>query len=328
MVRALVLDEADDKVTASVREVADDDLPEGDVTVAVEWSTLNYKDGLIVNGLGRLVRRYPHVPGIDFAGTVVESADPAWTPGDRVILTGWRVGELHWGGYATRARVRGDWLVRLPDGMTTRRAMAVGTAGLTAMLAVMALEEHGLAPGGGPVLVTGAAGGVGSIAIALLAASGHQVAASTGRADQHAELRRLGAAEVIARAELTAPPEKPLESERWAGCIDAVGGTTLARVVGQLRAGAALAAVGNAGGNAFTASVLPFLLRGASILGINSVTVPIPRRIEAWRRIAGTLPSDLLDSVTAEIGLAEVPARARDILDGAVRGRLVIDPGR
>jgi acrylyl-CoA reductase (NADPH) len=328
MVRALVLEQGEGGVGAEVRDVPEDLLPEGDVLVAVDWSTLNYKDGMVVKGLGRLVRDYPHVPGVDFAGTVVESAHAGWKPGGEVVLTGWRVGELRWGGYATRARVRGDWLVPLPAGLTARRAMAVGTAGLTAMLAIMALEEHGLEPGAGEVLVTGAAGGVGSVAVALLARLGHRVVASTGRAGLGDYLRGLGAEAVIDRAELAEPSRRPLESERWAGCVDAVGGATLARVLGQLRYRAALAAVGNAGGVGFEASVLPFLLRGVNLLGIDSVLCPIPRRQEAWRRIAETLPMDLLDGMTEEAGLGDVPRLADEILKGGVRGRVVIDPSR
>lgn len=328
MVRALVLEQGAGGVSAEVGEVPEDRLPEGDVLVAVDWSTLNYKDGMVVKGLGRLVRDYPHVPGVDLAGTVVESAHAGWKPGDEVVLTGWRVGELRWGGYATRARVRGDWLVPLPAGLTARRAMAVGTAGLTAMLAIMALEEHGLEPGAGEVLVTGAGGGVGSVAVALLARLGHRVVASTGRAGLADYLRGLGAEAVIDRAELAEPSRRPLESERWAGCVDAVGGATLARVLGQLRYRSALAAVGNAGGVSFEASVLPFLLRGVNLLGIDSVLCPIPRRQEAWRRIAETLPMDLLDGLTEEAGLGDVPRLADEILKGGVRGRVVIDPSR
>ncbi|WP_207477757.1 MDR family oxidoreductase [Arenibaculum pallidiluteum] len=328
MVRALVLDEADGKVSASVQEVAEDRLPEGDVTIAVEWSTLNYKDGMIVKGLGRLVRSYPHVPGVDLAGRVIESRHPDWQPGDAVVLTGWRVGELRWGGYAARARVRGEWLVPLPAGLTSRQAMAVGTAGFTAMLAIMELERRGLTPEAGEVLVTGAAGGVGSIATALLSRLGYAVAASTGRAEQHDYLRRLGARTIIERAEIAEPSRKPLESERWAACIDAVGGAMLARVLGQLRHGGALAAVGNAGGVSFEASVLPFLLRGVAVLGIDSVVRPIPDRLEAWRRIAASLPLDLLDSLTEEAGLGDLDRLAGEILKGRVRGRVVIDPQR
>lgn len=328
MFTALLLEEAAGKVSPRIAELEDVRLPEGDVTVAVEYSTLNYKDGLVVQGLGRLVRSYPHVPGVDFAGTVTESTHPGWKAGDRVILTGWRVGELRWGGHATKTRVNGDWLVPLPDGMSTRQAMAVGTAGFTAMLAIMALEEHGLAPDRGEVLVTGGAGGVGSIAIGLLGQLGYTVATSTGRADQHGYLRELGAATVIDRGELAEPPRKPLESERWAGCIDAVGGTTLARVLGQLRYGCSAAAVGNAGGNTLEASVLPFLLRGVNLLGIDSVVCPTARRRTAWERIAATLPLDRLDAMTQEAPLSNVPRLADDILKGEVRGRTVIDVNR
>lgn len=328
MVRALVLEEAGGKVSAGIQDVAEDRLPEGDVTVAIDWSTLNYKDGMIVRGLGRLVRSYPHVPGIDFAGRVVESSHPDWRAGDAVVLTGWRVGELRWGGFAERARVKGEWLVPLPSGLSARQAMAVGTAGFTAMLAIMELEERGLTPQSGEVLVTGAAGGVGSIATVLLSQLGYMVAASTGRPDQHDYLRRLGATTIVDRSELAEPSKKPLESERWAACIDAVGGTTLARVLGQLRYGGTLAAVGNAGGIAFEANVLPFLLRGVSLIGIDSVMRPLPDRVEAWRRIAETMPTELLDSLTEEAGLGDVERLADEILKGRVRGRVVIDPAR
>jgi acrylyl-CoA reductase (NADPH) len=323
--RALVLHEAEGGVQARVETLADETLPAGEVTVAVAHSTLNYKDGMILAGLGRLVRRYPHVPGVDFAGTVERSESPRFRPGDQVILTGWRVGELHWGGYAQRARVQADWLVKLPDGMTTAQAMAVGTAGFTAMLAVMALERHGLQPGDGEVLVTGAAGGVGSVAVALLHRLGHQVVAATGRAEAHGYLRGLGAASLLDRANLAAPATRPLGSERWAGAVDAVGGTTLATLLTQLRHRAAVAAVGNAGGVELHTTVLPFLLRGVAMLGIDSVMSPPEERELAWRRIARELPWDKLDAMTTRAGLADLPELARRILQGGVRGRVVID---
>ncbi len=325
--RALVLREAGaGKVESGIEALADDALPEGDVTVAVEYSTLNYKDGMIVQGIGRLVRRYPHVPGVDFAGTVERSDSPRFKPGDKVISTGWRVGELHWGGYAQKARVKSDWLVRLPDGLTTERAMAVGTAGFTAMLAVMALERHGLAPGGdAEVLVTGAAGGVGSIAVAVLHRLGYRVAASSGRPEQHNYLKRLGAAAILDRASFATPPARPLDSERWAGAIDAVGGTTLATLLTQMRNRASVAAIGNTGGNELRTTVLPFLLRGINLLGIDSVMSPREEREEAWRRIAAELPMELLDAMTERARLADVPDLAQRILAGGVRGRTVID---
>ncbi len=329
MFTAILLEESDGEVSAAIAELEDSRLPafdgEGGVTVSVEYSTLNYKDAMILNGLGRLVRAYPHVPGIDFAGTVAASAHPDYAPGDQVILTGWRVGELTWGGHAQKARVKGDWLVPLPAGLTSKRAMALGTAGFTAMLALMALEDHGLAPDQGEVLVTGAAGGVGSVAVALLAALGYRVAASTGRAETREYLRSLGAETIITRADLSAPPERPLESARWAGCIDAVGGTTLARVLAQTAWHGSVAAVGLAGGDTLETSVLPFLLRGVSLLGIDSNLCPGPRRRQAWARLASELPMDKLDALTREAGLADLPRLAGEILEGQVRGRLVVD---
>ena len=330
MFRALVVDKgADGLAVASVQNVADDLLPAGDVTVGVEYSTVNYKDGLCLspNG-GGLVKVWPHVPGIDFAGVVEASSDPRYQPGDRVILTGWRVGEVQWGGYATRARVKADWLVPLPEGLTTRQAMAVGTAGLTAMLALMALKDHGLKPDKGEVLVTGAAGGVGSVAIALLAALGYSVAAVTGRPETEGYLRGLGAGRIIPRAELAETVKRPLESEVWAGCIDAVGGAMLARVLGQLRYGGSVAAVGLAGGTGLPASVIPFLLRGVNLLGIDSVTKPYPGRKLAWNRLAQELPMDKLEAMIVPATLADVPALGAAILKGDVKGRVVVDVRR
>lgn len=327
MFKAILMEkDAEGRATASVQELADDRLPPGEVTVAVEYSTLNYKDGLCLsaNG-GGLVRTYPHVPGIDFAGVVEASDDPRYKPGDRVVLTGWRVGEVHWGGYAARARVKADWLVPLPEGLTPRQAMAVGTAGFTAMLAVMALEDHGLRPGQGPVLVTGAAGGVGSVAVALLAALGHEVAAVTGRPETDAYLRGLGASRIVPRAELAETVKRPLESETWSGCVDAVGGAMLARVLGQLKYGASVAAVGLAGGAVLPASVVPFLLRGVNLLGIDSVMRPYPDRLRAWGRIARDLPLDKLEAMVRPATLAEVPALGAAILRGEVQGRVVVD---
>ena len=325
MFKALLLEEADGKVTASIQELEDERLPEGDVTVKVEHSTLNYKDGMVIKGIGRLVRTYPHVPGIDFAGTVEESSHADFKPGDPVVLTGWRVGEMHWGGHAQKARVKGDWLVPLPDGLTSKRAMAIGTAGFTAMLAVMALEDHGLAPDGGEVLVTGAAGGVGSVAVSVLAKLGYKVAASTGRAETHGYLKDLGATTIVDRQELAEPTNRPLDKERWVGCVDSVGGTTLARVLTQMSYRASVAAVGLAGGNQLETTVLPFLLRGVNLLGIDSVMCPQPRRKEAWRRLTHDLPTDLLDSMISSAGLSDLPRLADEILKGRVRGRTVID---
>ena len=323
--KALVLHETDGKVAARIERVAESALPQGEVTVAVEYSTLNYKDGLILNGLGRLVRKYPHVPGIDFAGTVESSQSPDYRHGDTVVLTGWRVGEMQWGGYAEKARVKASQLVKLPKGLTTKRAMAVGTAGFTAMLAVMALEDHGLKPGAGEVLVTGAAGGVGSVAVTLLAQGGYSVTASTGRPEQHDFLRSLGAAAFLDRAELAKPPSRPLDSERWAGAVDAVGGTTLASLLTQLKYGASVAACGLAGGSDLPATVLPFLLRGANLLGIDSVMCPLERRRLAWSRLARELPMEKLDALTETVPLAALPELAAKILKGGVRGRVVVD---
>ena len=327
--RALVLHEEGGKIVPRLETVDESRLPPGEVTVAVEYSTLNYKDGMILEGQGRLVRTYPHVPGVDFAGTVVSSDSPEFRPGDPVVLTGWRVGELQWGGYAERARVKAEYLVRRPVRLGARQAMAIGTAGFTAMLAVIALERHGLTPDGGPgandVLVTGAAGGVGSIAVSLLAALGYRVVASTGRPELHEYLTRLGAAELIDRAVLAAKPTRPLDRERWAGAIDAVGGLTLATVLTQLKYRASVAACGLAGGSDLPATVIPFLLRGVNLLGIDSVMCPREERIQAWERLARDLPLDRLEQITQTVPLAEVPALAPRILKGEVRGRIVID---
>jgi len=328
MFKAILLDESDGKIAASLQDVDESRLPAfdgGDVCVAVEYSTLNYKDAMILKGQGRLVRAYPHVPGIDFAGTVTESRHPDYRPGDRVVLTGWRVGELTWGGHAQKARVKGDWLVPLPEGLSTRRAMAIGTAGFTAMLAVMALEDHGLTPDGGEVLVTGAAGGVGSVALAVLAKLGYRVAASTGRAEAHDYLKSLGATAIVDRQDLASPPARPLDKERWAGCVDAVGGATLAHVLTQVAYRGSVAAVGLAGGSTLETTVLPFLLRGVNLLGIDSVMCPVPRRHAAWARLAADLPLDKLDAMTGIATLADLPRLADEILKGRIRGRMVID---
>lgn len=325
MFKALLVENTGGTITSAVRELDDSQLPSGEVTVAVEYSTVNYKDGLTVTGAGGLVKQYPHVPGIDFAGTVLASEHPAWRPGDQVILTGWRVGEVRWGGYAQRARVNADWLVPLPAGLSTRRAMAIGTAGLTSMLAVIALEHQGLAPASGEVLVTGAAGGVGSVATAILAKRGYQVTASTGRAQLHEYLRALGASAVIDRAAFAEPAKRPLEGERWAACIDSVGGNTLARVLAQTKYRGSVAAVGLAGGSKLDHTVIPFLLRGVNLLGIDSVMCALPRRIEAWKRLGEDLPVEQLDSMIVNAGLADVPRLAAEILKGGIRGRVVVD---
>jgi acrylyl-CoA reductase (NADPH) len=327
MFRALVVEKDEDGQTrAGVQDLPDDRLPEGDVTVAVEFSTLNYKDGLCLTSGGGLVKSYPHVPGVDLAGTVEASDDPRYRAGDKVILTGWHVGERHWGGYATRARVKADWLVPLPDGMTTRQAMAIGTAGFTAMLAVMALEDHGLAPGDGEVLVTGAAGGVGSVAVAILARLGHPVAAVTGRPETEAYLRDLGATRIVPRAELAETVKRPLETETWAGCVDAVGGAMLARILGQMKYRASVAAVGLAGGAALPATVVPFLLRGVNLLGIDSVLRPYADRVRAWERLTRDLPMEKLEAMIRPATLEELPELGAAILKGQVQGRVVVDP--
>ncbi|MGR3686229.1 MAG: acryloyl-CoA reductase [Paracoccaceae bacterium] len=326
MFKALVVEKDEDgKTSAAVQQISEADLPEAEVTVAVEYSTVNYKDGLCIGPGGGLVRNYPHVPGIDFAGTIEASSDARYKPGDKVVLTGWRVGEAHWGGYSQKARVRADWLVPLPAGLTTRQAMAVGTAGFTAMLAVMALEDHGLKPGHGEVLVTGAAGGVGSVAVAILSALGHEVAAVTGRPETEEYLRGLGATRIVPRAELAETVKRPLESETWTGCVDAVGGAMLARVLGQMKYGASVAAVGLAGGAGLPATVVPFLLRGVNLLGIDSVMQPYANRLRAWERIAKDLPMDKLEAMIQPATLADLPELGAEILNGQVRGRVVVD---
>ena len=327
MFRALVMEKAGEAPAVPVLRAVDEaDLPAGDVTVAVEYSTLNYKDGLCMSGNGGgLVKAWPHIPGVDLAGTVEASDDPRYAPGDKVLLGGWRVGEIWWGGFAEKARVKADWLVPLPQGLTTRQAMAVGTAGLTSMLAVMALEAHGLTPGKGEVLVTGAAGGVGSTAVAILAHLGYQVAAVTGRPETEAYLRGLGASRIVPRADLAETVKRPLESETWAGCVDAVGGAMLARVLGQMKYGASVAAVGLAGGAALPTSVIPFLLRGVNLLGIDSVMRPYPDRVKAWARIVTDLPLDKLEAMVEPATLADLPALGPAILKGEVKGRIVID---
>jgi acrylyl-CoA reductase (NADPH) len=325
MFKALLLEEKDGKVSNRIAELAEDKLPAGDVTVAVEYSTLNYKDGLILGGLGRLVRNYPHVPGVDFAGRVLESSHPKWKAGDVVVLTGWRVGETQWGGYGQKARVKGDWLVALPMGMTARQAMAIGTAGFTSMLAVMALEEHGIGPASGEVLVTGAAGGLGSVAVSILARLGYKVAASTGRAETHEYLKKLGAATIVDRSAIEKLPAKPLESERWAGCIDSVGGSTLANAMASMKYHGAIASCGLAGGTKLETTVIPFLLRGISVLGIDSVMCPLSRREKAWARLARDLPMDQLESMIVPAKLGDLAKLGSEILAGKVRGRVVVD---
>jgi acrylyl-CoA reductase (NADPH) len=327
MFKALIVDKSEDgAVSAGIQEIDVDRLPEeGEVTVAVEYSTVNYKDGLCLTGAGGLVRAYPHVPGIDFAGTVEASSDDRYKPGDKVVLTGWRVGEVWWGGYAQKAKVKADWLVPLPDGLSARHAMAVGTAGFTAMLSVMALEDHGLKPGGRPVLVTGAAGGVGSVATAILGNLGYDVAAVTGRPETADYLKDLGATSIVPREELAEPSGKPLERESWSGCVDAVGGSMLAKVLTQIEYGGSVAAVGLAGGPKLPATVIPFLLRGVNLLGIDSVMRPYEDRVRAWGRILSDLPMEKLDAMIEEKTLADLPDLGPKILKGQVRGRVVVD---
>ena len=321
--RAVLLSENDRQVSAEVAELEDDQLPAGDVTIDVEYSTLNYKDGMVLGGIGRLVREYPHVPGIDFAGTVSASDDARYAAGDRVVLTGWRVGEVHWGGMSERARVSGDWLVKLPDGLSNLDAMTIGTAGFTSMLAVQALEDHGI--GDGPVLVTGAAGGVGSVAVHLLARAGHEVAASTGRPETADYLSALGATQIVERETLAEPPGRPLLSETWGGCVDAVGGTTLAHVLTEMTYGSSVAACGLAGGNDLDTTVIPFLLRGVNLLGIDSVMCPAEPRERAWARLDQLVDRDKLASMASVVPLAEAIDLGPAILAGQVRGRTVID---
>jgi acrylyl-CoA reductase (NADPH) len=311
---------------ASLVELDDDDLPEGDVTVEVAYSSLNYKDGLAVTGTARIVRTWPMVCGIDLAGTVSASSSPAWQEGDEVVVTGWGLSETHPGGYTERQRVSSDWLVARPAGLTLAQTMAIGTAGLTAMLCVLALEDHGLTPEtGGEVLVTGAAGGVGSVAIAILAQLGYTVVAATGRPETHEYLQGLGARSFVARQDLAVDAARPLESERWTAAIDSVGSTTLGTVLRQTRYGGAVAACGLAGGNDLPVTVLPFMLRGVSLLGIDSVRCPTARRRQAWARLASDLPVDRLDAITTVAALAQVPALAEEILAGRTTGRVVID---
>jgi len=321
--KAIRIDKADKGTTAALTQFDEAELMDGDVTVAVEWSTLNYKDGLAVTGKAPVVRRFPMIAGVDFAGTVAQSSHPAWKAGDKVVCTGWGMGETHLGAYAEKARVKGDWLVRLPDGLSAREAMAVGTAGFTAMLAVLALEKHGLTPQAGPVIVTGAAGGVGSVATAVLAKLGYHIIASTGRPSEAPYLKDLGAAEVIDRNELSGPA-KPLAKERWAGGVDSVGSTTLANLLSMTRYGGAIAACGLAAGMDLPSSVAPFILRGVCLLGIDSVMCPLPLRKVAWERLARDLDREKLSEITHEIALDQVVGMGPQILAGQVRGRVVV----
>ena len=323
---ALVLNKDDDGVTSAVESVGIDDLPEGDVVVAVDYSTLNYKDGLILKGLGGLVRNYPHVPGVDLSGVVESSESANFSAGDRVVLNGWRFGEVCWGGYAQKARVKSDWLVKLPDNISNEQAMAIGTAGYTAMLAVMALEDHGLTPDSeGEVLITGAAGGVGSIATAILANLGYQVTASTGRVETAEYLTSLGAASIVSREKLEKAPKGPLSGERWAGAIDNVGGPILANVLAGMKYHASVAAIGLAASAKLETTVVPFIIRGVNLLGIDSVMCPKDKRIVAWGRLSKELPQDKLGDAATIVGLGDIAGFADDILAGKVKGRVVVD---
>ncbi len=325
---AIVLDRNDDQVAVETRSLRLDDLPPGEVLVEVAYSSINYKDALAVTNRGRIVKGFPIVPGVDLAGTVVASDSPEAAPGEGVIVCGRGIGEEHWGGYSRYARVQAEWLIRLPDGMSLRQAMIIGTAGYTAMLAVMALEEHGLEPGGGEVAVTGASGGVGSFAVAILSRAGHQVVASSGRAELAPYLRQLGAHEVLPRAELGTPPERPLLSTRWAGAVDNVGGDTLASLIAAMQRHGSIAACGLAGGVGLQTTVFPFILRGVNLLGMDSNYCPRPRRQAAFDRLAKDLPADVLERIVDRVvPLAEVPAASRALLDGQVRGRVVVDVG-
>ncbi len=326
---ALVLSDASGKITAAITQLEESSLPRPDnsVTVAVEYSSLNYKDGMILQGIGRLVRDYPHIPGVDLAGTVTDSSDGRYAIGDQVLCTGWRVGESHWGGYAEKCRLNGDWLVPLPKGMTTKDVMAIGTAGFTAMQCLDALERSGVEQGS-PILVTGASGGVGSSALMWGAAMGHHMVASTGRMDNEAALRDWGAAEVIDRAEISDAPAKPLLKERWAGCVDAVGGDTLAHVLAEMNYGGSVAACGLAGGNSLNTTVIPFLLRGVKLLGIDSVMASFDERLRIWTRIADVFDATKLAAITTEVNLADIADLASQILAGQTTGRTVVNTQR
>jgi acrylyl-CoA reductase (NADPH) len=323
--RALLLEKTGSSIQATVKQLPVNSLPEGDVLVSVTWSSLNYKDALAVTNRGKIVRRFPMVPGVDFSGVVAESNSSRFKPGDQVVLTGWGVGEEHWGGFAQLARVKSDWLLTLPEGLTPKHAMAIGTAGLTAMFCVMALEEHGVRPDKGDVLVTGATGGVGSVAVMLLAKLGYRVVASTGKAEAHEFLKSLGAREIIDRHQLTAHSDKPLESGRWAGAIDSVGGETLAALLRQMERDGCVAAVGLAGGAELHTTVYPFILRGVSLVGVSSVYTPIERRRAAWTRLASELPLDVLDRITRSARLDDVPSLSQQMIEGKTRGRVIID---
>lgn len=323
--KALVVDQKEDQTEVAIQELGPDSLPKGDVLVSVAYSSLNYKDGLAVTGKAKVLRRYPMVPGIDLAGTVVESESPKFKAGDKVLINGYEIGEKHWGGYTQLNRVNAEWLVPVPDGLSLQQTMAIGTAGYTAMLSVMALEEHGLTPTDQrEVVVTGAAGGVGSMAVALLGKLGYNVVASTGRAETHDYLRNLGAKDFIDRSVLGEPSKRPMESERWAGAVDAVGGNTLDGLLKTMARHASIAISGNAGGIAVNTNVLPLILRGVNVLGIDSNFCPYERRVQAWKRLAEILTDNLLNTISQEASLEDVPALSEDILRGKIRGRIVV----
>jgi len=323
--RALVVDKQGDAFSVAVRELSEADLPPGDVTIRVHWSSINYKDGLALSPTGRVIRTYPMVPGVDLAGVVLQSSDSRFAPGQEVVVTGYDVGVRHPGGFAELARVPGDWVMPLPPGLTLKEAMAIGTAGFTAALSLEALEHNGLRPENGTVIVTGATGGVGSTAVAMLAQAGYTVAASTGKASEHAYLRELGASEILSREEVSAESSRPLESERWAGAVDPVGGATTAYLIRTMKYGASIALSGLTGGNTFTTTVYPFILRNVNLLGIDSVYTPMDRRRRTWQRLATDLkPRGLLDSIAVETDLDGVPAVCADILQGKVRGRTLV----
>jgi len=323
--RAVLLEKNDDGVTASVTDIDQDRLPDGDVTVRVLYSTLNYKDGLVLKGQGGLVRNYPHVPGIDLVGVVEDGGGSSFSPGDRVICTGWRVGEVWWGGYATMARLKSEWLVKVPDGLTDTQTMAIGTAGFTAMQCVLALEAHGVAPGSGEVLVTGAGGGVGSVAVAMLGKLGYDVTAGSGRAELEGYFKDLGAARMIGREELAELGKRPLQSERFAGAIDTVGGDILSGLLPAMKYKGTVAACGLAGGAGLKTTVIPFIIRGVTLAGIDSVMAPAGERAQVWSRLASDLPTEKLDAATSVVGLEEAIGLADAILAGQVRGRTVVD---
>lgn len=326
--RALVVDKQGDDFTVGVKELSESDLPAGGVTIKVEWSSINYKDGLALTPTGRVVRSYPMVPGVDLAGTVVESEDSRFAKGDAVMVTGYDVGVAHPGGYAELARIPADWVMKVPPGLTTKEAMALGTAGMTAAMSVVALEHNGLAPGNGPVIVAGSTGGVGSTAVSMLAQRGYTVAASTGKTSEHDFLRELGATEILSREDVSAESNRPLETERWAGAVDPVGGNTTAYLIRTMKYGASIALSGLTGGNTVATTVFPFILRGVNLLGIDSVVCPMPKREQIWSRLGTDLkPKGLMDSIAVETDLEGVPAICNEILAGKVRGRTLVRLG-